>query len=531
MEMNDKTFLYDRYKNVDYLTGDKEAQEPEIIQFKYSDEACEMLKKHINNNSNIWLQADVDVDGLLSTKTVDSFISYLNSNIKVKLMINREKVHGISKNHVDHINKLGNVDLFIVVDSSSNEVENIKNIKCDVLVIDHHELLHNELYGKTADGEYCIISNMCDGENFKSDSRMSACMVCYELLRYLQRKYNTLDILKDRMMYNWVAITLFTDVINNDRLENIYYITKSLSSENIEPCIKTMIEAFDYRYRGRSKQKLDKSFISFSLATLFNGAIRTGNSHIALDIALNRPMDIWELEKFKNQQNKEIEGITEQAREFDRFTVVDTTYTKLSSNYAGLIATKCVDYYKKTSIAYKMYRATREDGTDYVYAKGSFRGCYGDTDYRKALGDLGYFAEGHPNAFGFEIPVENLKIVMEYLVTYESDIEHREYVSVGNVKKEDRGIHHFDNMNELLSSGYVWKIGILNSRISSQNECVNLVVPSNSLELTEEREKVCYYRCMGLERCMAFEKIQTELIYLYIEYSDQIKVYIRNKWR
>lgn len=126
-------------------------------------------------------------------------LEYLGSNNHL-LLINKDKIHGIQQKHADYF-KDKQIGLMIITDSSSNEIQIIKQFNCDVLCIDHHELLHSELSGKCNNGEneFVIVNNTIDSTTYEedilwlqdsnytkyeADSRMSCGLVVYELLRY-----------------------------------------------------------------------------------------------------------------------------------------------------------------------------------------------------------------------------------------------------------------------------------------------------------------------------------------------------------
>ena len=148
-----------------FVTGDTECEKPEMCIFKNTSLALYMLNKHIRNNSTIMLHTDVDVDGIGSTYILNKVIKNQCNSI-IYSIINKDKVHGIQQKHVDFIKSrpdLG-IGLIIISDSSSNEIDIIKQFNCDVLVIDHHEILHNDTYGKCTDGihDYVIVNNTID---------------------------------------------------------------------------------------------------------------------------------------------------------------------------------------------------------------------------------------------------------------------------------------------------------------------------------------------------------------------------------
>ena len=185
------------------IYGDSSVSKPNMIPFRNVIEAIELLHYHIVKRSDVIVHCDVDMDGIGCGYIIKRFVQYI-SDKEYDYVINIEKEHGISDKHVPYFNSKS-IGLLIVVDSSSNELEAIKGLNCDVLVIDHHEVGHNELIGRTNDGhKYVIVNNLISNLNvininnwlssnnvnirldaYEADSRMSCGLVVYEILRIL----------------------------------------------------------------------------------------------------------------------------------------------------------------------------------------------------------------------------------------------------------------------------------------------------------------------------------------------------------
>lgn len=519
-----ENFLHDRYKNVDELIGEKEISEPSLLRFKYADEACELLREYINRGIEIRIHGDVDVDGIGTTKILYSFLKSINPQHNIKLCINKDKVHGISDTHVAYFNKVQEC-LVVILDSGTNDIDYIKKIKHNVLVIDHHDVLIDKslLCGDTDGGKYYIVNNMVDSEEtlYKANKNMSAGLVVYELLRYMQSKYEMTDILRDKLLYQWAVITLFTDIIDNDELRNLYYIDKAFESSSVEPGLRELMDRICPYNKGT--RQLDKSFISFTLAPTFNRAIRAGQGSNALNIAINTPQKVGDLLELREYEVEILSNYLDEAIDMGAYIKKDVT-NGVGKNYCGLVASKLLDHYRKSSICY-----IRVDDM----FEGSFRGCYQDIDYRQMIERLGYFAQGHGPAFGFKVPINDLSTVMNNIHKIEESKDHQEYITAGNINDEHKGKYHLTDSDliKFKQHGYAWKLGLLNSRISNSSSCINIVVPTKDLELTEKFEKRAEYKCLGFNRCIAFEPIVSEYAYLYIELNTELKFYLRNKWK
>ena len=420
------TFIADRVDDYDAVVGNKKVEKPDYIAFFNADKALKMLHKHITGDKPIAGHGDVDIDGIGSTYILYKFLLSQGALSRAGFLINREKDHGVSQRHVDYFAK-SNTGLLIILDSGTNDIDYIKQMNCDVLVVDHHEVLHNELSGKTVGGEYVIVNNMIDNLDvgainefisnnlggakeyvklYYAEERMSGGLVLYELLRLYQLAYNTSDILETAMLYQWVGITLLTDVVPLSNSRNQYYMEKTVHSLDIEPSLKIIMNELN-----PWAKYLSKSFINFTLAPMLNRAIRAGESAMALDIILNRPHDIRKLEIFKDSQKAVMNSYLDNTELYDTYVVKDITNTGISKSYCGVLATRLCEETNKNAAVYLVI-----DGI----AEGSFRGRLADVDYRKFFEDYreGIYAQGHKTAFGFKVKVNELKQILEQLPTY-----------------------------------------------------------------------------------------------------------------
>ena len=60
------------------------------------EDACYLLKKHIDKNSKIGIIVDVDVDGTTSAATLWNFIKRIKPELKLEAIIHEKKLHGLT---------------------------------------------------------------------------------------------------------------------------------------------------------------------------------------------------------------------------------------------------------------------------------------------------------------------------------------------------------------------------------------------------------------------------------------------------
>jgi single-stranded DNA-specific DHH superfamily exonuclease len=516
----------------DIITGDRKAPKPSLIGFRNTIQAVELLRKHILNGSKIIVHCDVDMDGIGSGYIMKKFLEY--QGIKdVVFMINKNREHGVQAKHVQFINNSRKFDLLIVLDSSSNDLDIIRRFECDVLVIDHHELMHDTLYFKDKH-EYIIVSNMMDNldneevnewlksknkdtdekiDSYKADERMSGGLVLYELLRVYCESYGLKNLLENLMLYQWVGITLFSDAVLLAPDRNQWYIENTVYADHVESTLQTIL-----RILNPYKNKLDKSYICYTFVPIINKAIRAGQSGKTLDIILNNPGKIEELVVYKDYQDEVMNSISIDESELSKdYILKDITNKNINRNYCGVIAAHLCGEYGKNAAVYVV-----NDGI----AEGSFRGRL-DADYRSYFEEYGedVFAQGHKAAFGFKLKVEKLEEIMKNISSIE-DREQRVYLTAGNVDEVDRGIHHIDDMDEFKRQRYLIRLAVGNSKLSSAEQ-IDIIASIKDAVLVEQRGKLYIYDILGL-RCKAFEPLQTDLVSIYAEFSDMVELYIKN---
>ena len=160
-------------------------------------------------------------------------------------------------------------------------------------------------------------------------------------------------------------------------------------------------------------------------------------------------------------------------------------------------------------------------------AEGSFRGRRNNVDYRRFFEEYeeGIYAQGHKVAFGFKVNIETLPKLMGELESIESEQEEY-YLTAGNLSGGDRGVHHVEDFNEFKRQGYLWRLAVANSKLST-NEHLEIITSSMEVRLVEQRGKLYIYEVLGMQ-AKAFEPIVTGKVSIYVEYNGNIEIYLRN---
>jgi single-stranded DNA-specific DHH superfamily exonuclease len=540
--------LMDKWK-LKCVTNDIEAKKPPFCVFNNTSKLLEKLHYHFTRNSRICFHTDVDVDGIGTTYIIKKAAENLGSTNHL-LLINKDKVHGIQQKHANYFNTNNIIDLMIITDSSSNEIDIIKQFNCDVICIDHHELLHNDLYGKCNDGvhEYIITNNTIANSNqeednlwlrsrnisafnnledYKGDDDMSCGVVVYELLRLYCECFANPKLLENLRLNQWAGVTLITDVINTLNERNQWYLNSTVFSKDTETSLSIMMHNIN-----KFKATLDKTYIGYTFAPLINKAIRAGASNEALSTLINKPSEISQLNKYAELQKEAIDKVAnivtinettgQQILNPRKFTqpsiLLDIGQFGVSPNYSGVIASRLGGDNHKDAAVYIV---------DNGLCRGSFRGKYKEVNYRKYFADYNddIYAQGHPGAFGFRLKYEELEHLMNNIDNIEPIGEQKPWLTAGNMNKEEYGIYHINDIDEFKRQGYLWRIAIGNSKVTSSDE-INIRVKARDVVLKSTKGKLFIYDVLGME-CKAFKPLTGEYFDIYAEYTNEIELFIR----
>lgn len=529
--------LEKRWK-IPQVYGEKVVAEQSYCLFNNAIHAMKMLKRHIDNNSTIAVHVDVDVDGIGSGYIVNKILEI--NGIKNKyIVINKGKIHGIQGKHTDYFNNKLRIDLMIIVDSSTNEIDTIKKFNCDVIVIDHHEMQTNVDCGICNDNshEFVIVNSTVNNKKYNGDRNelisdscvdskkiveyiptddMSCGVEVFECMRLMYSMYYDEKILLDTLLYQWSAITLFTDSINTLNERNQWYIQNTVHSVNQEESLKIIGSSI-----SKYITSIDKSYIQYKFAPIINKAIRADMGSEAANIVLNKPHKICDLFRYDKEQQYAIDVITKNTQiTDDEFVAIDITNYNISSNYCGVIAARiCGDRHKNVIV----YREI-----DGVYA-GSFRGRHKDVKYLDYFNENGIHAEGHQPAFGFKTcSNEKLVGVMSKISGIEEENDsHRYYITLGNVIPYYRAENHYERLEDIRKDALLAKIAFGNSNVGAADE-INIGVSITDIELVKENDKYFKYLLMKEIECTAFERLAGNTFDLYVEAGNEMRFFLRN---
>ena len=222
------------------------------------DEGVTMLKKHLDNDSIIYLVVDCDCDGVCSSAIIYNYIKDIYPRAQIVWDMHEGKQHGVELKKVPK-----EANLVLIPDAGSNQYEEHKSLRedgYDVLVLDHH------LCDKLSE-DACVINNQM-GDYPNRD--LSGAGVVYKFVKYFDSKYGY-DFANKYL--DLAAIGITGDVMDLTNLETRYILKNGLSNlQNFG--VKRFV--FKQSFSIGSVDELTPTDVSFYITPLINAIIRVG---------------------------------------------------------------------------------------------------------------------------------------------------------------------------------------------------------------------------------------------------------------
>ena len=414
------------------------------LKFKNIDMGIEMFLAHIITSSKIGLVVDADADGITSSSIMYQYIKKIKEDTEVIPFFHNAKAHGLTEEIMEKISNEPEIDLVIIPDAGSNDLENIKvliGMDIDVLIIDHHEVEKETEFG-------ILINNQLEGNIDTNRNLVGAGMV----LRFCEAVDSKLNYPKSDNFYDLAAIGQIgdgSDISQNEVRNMVFNGLNQISN----PFVKVVLEDM-----FGSLENLAPINLSFSIIPLINSIVRVGTleekEHLfnaingnyseepiwvvkrkknketgkfdKIDVAQSYPEYVYDIcKKVKSRQKSLTDKVLKIIDEdIDNSTgiIISVLDTLEYAPITGLIANKIVSKYQKPALI--LQKKETEDGILYV---GSGRG---NTKVLKSLKDwcnntdLVDFAQGHANAFGIQIQEKNFEEFKELT----KNVEYEEFV-------------------------------------------------------------------------------------------------------
>lgn len=423
-----------------FLNPTIENTESELL-FNNIEKARDTLVEHIEKNSVIDLVVDCDVDGNTSGANIYQYIKRIKPSIEIRYFIHKGKSHGLDE-FVEEI-CLDNSQLVIVPDAGTGDVDECAKIVGsgkDIIILDHHSISDK--------GNPAIVVNNQLSEKV-TDKAMTGVGITYKFTKLLDRYYGV-NYADDYL--DLVALGMIGDRADTMNLQTRYLILDGLKQirekTNKNKLIRTLVDAQMYSM----DYKITINGIGFYVCPLINSLIRLGEFEdkrymfealINSDRMLERKvrgkgiveMTIQEyVLKACESSNRKQKKMTEESasilsEEIEKFgmdklpILVCNARDDVDSNSTGLIANRLADQYQRPCLLMRR-KGDVCKGSGRGYEKCEIR------DFNQWCKDTGLFTkvDGHPGAFGCEIPFDNTNKLFQMLSTMKKIDEPTYYV-------------------------------------------------------------------------------------------------------
>lgn len=387
--------------------------------------AVELLRKHVDNKSKIYIQIDVDTDGMTSASIMYQFLVEdlgVDEDL-VSYHIPKTKVHGITLEEVYKHKP----DLVIAPDASSSEFDIHKELKdkgIDVLVLDHHEVEENRY------SEDAVVVNNQLSRGFENKGLTGANIVLLFCEAYCE--INNLDIHTDKYL-DLATVGMIADRASLLDTGVFYFVQFGLRNIN-NPLLRKILEKSS---SVNLDDKLTTKDIEFSIAPMINALTRDNKDDdldIVVDAIFGRDYEVTnkrvgithvvdeairKMNNARSRQNRKVqealvlikERIEEKGLLDNKVLFINSTDILDKTGLNGLVAIKLAEEYKRPTLVLGM----KDDGV----LKGSARNFDGSPieDFKELLNSSGAFkyALGHAQAFGVGLDRSNAKHAVDTL--------------------------------------------------------------------------------------------------------------------
>ena len=370
------------------------------------EDVANRIVKAINNKEKIAISNDVDPDGITSSVYLSKYLNNFTDNHYI-MYHQRSKGHGI-QNQMKQITD--DTDLVVILDSSSNEIEALKQINnknIDIVIIDHHDMETHEAY------DYALIVNpngKCDYKN----KQISTAGLIYKVCTVID------DILEVNYADEYLDLStlgLVSDMMDLSELDNRAMISYGLDN------IKNKALRYVFKKERIDLKKVSTNNLSFSISPLFNASARLEKIELAIQLLLTD--DDSKIEKIYNElktmNGKRKDKQVKLSKEYldlidinDKFAIVLSETQQQTAGYNGLVANEIANKLHKPALV----MVKNSDG---LY-QGSGR-SYNNFACKTFLNESGLveYAKGHEGAFGVGVKEENVNQLKEYINNNISD--------------------------------------------------------------------------------------------------------------
>lgn len=478
------------------------------------EKAVELFDYHYANKHPMAILKDNDVDGACSSTIMYKFIKALDPDYDVRMYVHQKnKSHGLDGDFdIDD-----DIKLLIVPDAGSNDVDEHKRLHesgIDCLCLDHHQV--------TADISCspAIIINNQTSNHYKNKGCCGA-SITLEFCRALDEYYwedicdNLLDLAAVANVCDIMPITEFeTRAVINEGLSNInnkmlkaiikaqeYSMKGIVSPHTVGFYVGPLINAFIRMATFEERKLLVRAFCEDESETFLytkRGADFPTEENIYEHVA--RLMISYK-GKQDRQRTKALPQLLEKVKGDNNKVAIINATGILDTSLTGVVAINVSESLNMPTLLLQ-----KRNDTTYGGSGRAFDHCPIE-DFRALVDECPYttLAQGHPGAFGVEIPTANIGLAKEWLNSKLADVDMDKVYDVDfEIDADDLTIPMFQtldksktlwghNVNEPLFAIKNLHISSSNARICGKNQ--------NTIQIYDDATNVKYvmFFCNGEE--------------------------------
>lgn len=414
--------------------------------FRFMEQGVELYRKHIQNNSKIYVLADSDSDGLTSAGVVWLY-TYFHSGIECCYDTHEKKQHGLYREVYERIPK--DVDLVIIPDASSGQqdiewIEKLMESGADVLILDHHTIKAEKVYHENEEmGTVGMIINCQDG--LYPNPTLSGVGVVYKFFSLYDELYGN-DNISANDFLELVSWGMIADAMDMRNPETRFLALEGLKTMQNTELIKLLLEK-----QSIDVENVTPTTVGWKIAPFFNATFRVGEREDKLDmfealcgfqrecvhfpsrktkdnpdkLPIHESLQanvIRRMTSFKSKQNNKesVERVNqlikEQGLQGDKIIIVDTT-GMIEQTQTGLTAQALVEKYLRPVIL-----LTRRDSNTYGGSMRAYE-LFPIVDILGFINNSGVGkAEGHEGASGVTFTNEQVPLFREYCAEVLKDV-------------------------------------------------------------------------------------------------------------
>ena len=414
--------------------------------------AASTILQCVENRKLIGILIDCDADGYTSASVIYDYIVRISNNELIpKVFIHNGKQHGLSDEEIFKEIKNAKLDLLIIPDAGTGNVfecNELIELGTSIVILDHHLISHRKLQAIDVEIWAYVYNNSIIVNNQLSqnatDKAMTGVGIVYKCIKYIDKLLN-INVADEYL--DLVAVGMIADGCDLTNLQSRYLVLKGIEQlkdrTNRNLFLKELINKQSYSMNNN----ITITSIAYYICPLINSMIRLGeheqkynmfkamcNSTELIERKLRGkgivPISISEY-VYKdclqlNKKQKEIvsesaEYIDEEVQEYnlDKLPVlICNANNNIDKNFTGLIAANIAGKYKRPCLLLNQYNSVLS-GSARGFDKSQIR------DFNSWCKQTNLFksVEGHSNAFGVSIELNNVQKLIDELLTIEYNDE------------------------------------------------------------------------------------------------------------